>query len=121
MNVNISENGLDELDIGLSDFEKQLEENIEEAGRKAAQLIFDKSQDLVPVDDGTLKRSGEIKMEGDKFVVRYTADYAIYVHERVEMNFENGQAKFLEDSLRIELENVEDIIDEALEDAIKKI
>lgn len=47
------------------------------------------SQLLVPVDTGTLKRSAFTRAEGHGFdtevVVGFTAGYALYVHEAVEM------------------------------------
>jgi len=76
---------------------------------KEAAVIFEESQDEVPVDTGILRSSGQLglpKIEGGELVVDITyggaaADYAIYVHEDLEMRHQPGKkAKFLEDPAR---------------------
>lgn len=71
--------------------------------------IFEESQDEVPLDTGNLRASGKLdfpKIEGKDVVVEISyggaaADYALYVHEDLEMNFRNGKkAKYLEDPAR---------------------
>lgn len=56
--------------------------------KKAIKVLFRASQALVPVDQGPLKASGDIREEGSGFdtVVRvvYTAGYAMYVHENMD-------------------------------------
>ena len=44
-----------------------------------AEVIFDESQDRVPVDTGELKASGAIRQEGDDAVVEYLAPHAAHV------------------------------------------
>ena len=41
-----------------------------------AQVVYDRSQELVPVDTGFLKSSGYIQVQGDDVQVGYDADYA---------------------------------------------
>lgn len=87
-------------------------------GLKTAGLFLQRqSQGLVPVDFGILKASAFTRAEGEGFstvvLVGYTAFYAMYVHEMVEMKGKGkprrapskgnywdpagrGQAKFLE-------------------------
>jgi len=71
--------------------------------------IFEESQDEVPLDTGNLRASGKLgfpKIEGKDVVVEISyggaaADYALVVHEDLEMNFRNGKkAKYLEDPAR---------------------
>jgi len=56
---------------------------------KAALMLFRWSQELVPVQTGNLKASGTVRREGTGFgtimVIAYTANYAIYVHEDLEL------------------------------------
>ena len=63
-------------------------------GRRAARglkagskFLYDKSQELVPVDKGDLKRSGYYRNIGKRsgmgaiYAIGYTSDYAVWVHE----------------------------------------
>lgn len=68
-----------------------------------AQEIMTKSRRLVPVDTGALRASGQVRTGHtgrDPYVeIVYggpAAPYAIYVHERLDVNHTVGQAKFLE-------------------------
>ena len=72
---------------------------------KAGLFLQRESQKIVPIDTGNLRRSAFTREQGAGFdivvTVGYTASYAIYVHERVELRHAPGkQAKFLEHPLR---------------------
>ena len=95
-----------------------------EQGLKRAGLLLQReSQMVVPVEFGVLKASAFTRAFGSGFkttvTVGYTAAYALYVHERVEMKWKGkprmpnpphkgkywdpqgrGQAKFLEEPAR---------------------
>lgn len=69
-------------------------------------IIFEESQDEVPLDTGNLRASGKLglpEVQGNEIVVEISyggaaADYALIVHEDLEKNFRNGKkAKYLED------------------------
>lgn len=71
-----------------------------------ANRIFNQSQALVPVDTGALRSSGMVTLpeqspQGPSVTIGYggaAAPYAIYVHERLDLNHPNGgQAKYLEE------------------------
>lgn len=82
--------------------------------------IYNESQVECPVDTGTLKSSGERKVErtnkGVEGIVRYggkgdpvnpatgkrASEYAVEVHEDLFVNHPQGKAKFLEDPTRRE-------------------
>lgn len=88
--------------------------------RKASLHLQRESQKLVPVDTGNLKASAFARVEGTGYntvgSVGYTAAYAIYVHENVQMKLKGqprsgsrgkywdpqgrAQAKFLEEPAR---------------------
>lgn len=64
-------------------------EKVIPTGLKAAALLLQrKSQELVPVQFGILKRSAETVVEGSGLKttakVRYSAAYALYVHENLD-------------------------------------
>ena len=68
------------------------------------------SQSRTPVDTSNLKGSAFTRREGDSVVTGNTAAYAIFVHEDMEANHANGQAKFLESALRDNQRNILEII-----------
>jgi hypothetical protein len=73
--------------------------------RKAAYYVFQLTQAMVPVDTGYLKSTGSIKFGGSgvqfSFMIGYGADYAIYVHERLDQYHEPPTAaKFVERPMR---------------------
>ena len=68
---------------------KDLEKNFENSLYDAGEELLEESQARVPVEFGELKRSGYARAVGNGFnttvYVGYTAPYAAYVHECVEM------------------------------------
>lgn len=71
--------------------------------KKACLFLLRKSKEVVPVLTGALKGSGDVRIEDGptwdtiEGIVFYTAEYAIYVHERLDLLHKEGkQAKFLE-------------------------
>ena len=100
--------------------------------RRAGLLIQRESQQRVPVNTGQLKNSAFTRRTGPLEVrVGYTAAYALYVHENVEMKLKGqprpltsdgtsqgrywdpqgrGQAKFLENAYRENLAKIRSII-----------
>ena len=106
-----------------------------ERGIKLASLfLLRESQRLVPVDTGTLKASGFARTTGKGYGTRggvgYTAAYAIFVHENVEMKLKGqprpggrgrfwdpqgrGQAKFLEEPARRHAVKIRGIIRDSM-------
>lgn len=89
---------------GLREVYKDLqltEEEIIKAALKGqkilAQNILGESQKLVPVDTGTLKRSGNIQTEDNITTISYNTPYALKQHEDATLNHPNGgEAKYLE-------------------------
>lgn len=65
------------------------------------QAILSESKKQVPVDTGRLRQSANVsrpKPTGDPVaILSYGTDYALAVHERLEVNHPTGKAKFLED------------------------
>jgi hypothetical protein len=86
-----------------------------EALEYGVEPIFNKSQELVPVDTMALKNSGfidsELRPEGARVVVGYAPNgqpsYAIFVHEMVDYHHEAPtQAKFLQTAFQMHLPEV---------------
>lgn len=78
-----------------------IEEEINEV-RLAVEYIFNKSQELVPVDTGKLQESGYSEVittsTGPQGIVKYSTSYAMAVHE-LPYNHNIGQSKYLEDAV----------------------
>lgn len=90
---------------------------VEKGIKKAALLLQRESQKVVPVDTGNLKNSAFTRITGTGFqtkaTVGYTAEYAIFVHERTELRHKPGKiAKFLEKPARDNLKRMTQIIEE---------
>jgi hypothetical protein len=67
------------------------------AMQDAARAVLKSSNQKVPVDDGTLRRSGRVVTEDLEVRVRYRAPHAHLQHERLDYQHpDGGQAKFLE-------------------------
>jgi hypothetical protein len=84
----------------LQKFRNKVINAITEELTDIGQDILTRSTSYVPVDTGFLRDSGssvvEVTPSKIRTVVRYTAPYAIYVHENLNAHHNVGQAKFLE-------------------------
>ncbi len=75
-----------------------------DALEKAAHVLLNASQKLVPVDTGELKKSGKVVVKGRGFsavaYVIYEARYAVWVHENLQSYHEPPtQARYLADAV----------------------
>jgi hypothetical protein len=93
------------------------EQALGQALNEEAQIMFHISQRRVPVDTGTLKRSGMIlplmKRQGNWIVVMgyggAAREYAQDQHERLDYKHKEGKsAKYLENPIRERLPNLEE-------------
>lgn len=70
--------------------------------KKAAELLLEKSREIVPIDTGALHDSSKVTLHGRGYAtaesrVSYRMFYAIYVHEDLSAQHAPGKtAKFLE-------------------------
>lgn len=115
--------GQEKIFANLGAAKKQIGIGINRGMRLAGLALQADSQNVVPVEFGVLKASAFTRAEGAGFTtivnVGYTASYAIFVHENVEMKLKGkerrpapphigrywdpagrGQAKFLEQPFR---------------------
>lgn len=75
---------------------------------RLGQSILGRAVELCPMDTGTLRKSGVLLDFGTYIVIAFTAPYATYVHENMEIAHPNhssnpncgGRAKFLEVALQ---------------------
>lgn len=67
--------------------------------KELAEAIAERARELVPVDTGALRNSIRVEERDNGYAVVAggpEAPYAIYVHERLDLHHEVGQAKFIE-------------------------
>ena len=85
---------------------KRLPDAFSDMNRGNTRAVLEKSQPLVPVDTGALKRSGrEEKGKGNSWVLVYGGgeiDYAGIVHYKLGVNHPVGQAQYVGQPLRTE-------------------
>lgn len=90
--------------FGLRDGANDLmDDTLEEVGYK----ILKEAKTRTPVDTGFLRSSGEVERKRDHVAIRFTAKYALPVHERVEVPHSPGEAKFLENAFEVVLSKEE--------------
>jgi hypothetical protein len=70
--------------------------------RQAGELVLERSNRMVPLEEGTLERSGRVTDNGrDEVAVSYDTPYARVQHEDMTLRHDNGRsAKFLEKAHR---------------------
>ena len=97
--------GVEEIKANMKKADKKLAWNVRKGIAAAALFIQRESQKIVPVEFGNLKNSAGTRVLGHGWftaaIVFYTASYAVYVHERTELQHKKGKsAKFLEKPIR---------------------
>ena len=64
---------------------------------ESAEFVLAHANDSVPLEEGTLARSGATSVEGDTAVISYDTPYAIRLHENPQYRFRHGRrGKWLE-------------------------
>ena len=87
------------------------------ATMEAAEELLRESNKMVPHDEGTLMRSGEVDVKEGEATVSYDTPYAVRLHEHPEYNFQKGrQGKYLEKAL----DNNRDRLIKHIQKAIKE-
>jgi len=97
--------GVEEIKMAMKETFLQLGISQERGLKRGGLYIQRKSQQVVPILTGTLKNSAGTRVLGSGWyadvVVFYTASYAVYVHERTDLQHApDKQAKFLEGPAR---------------------
>ena len=91
--------GLKEVYKGLNLTEEEILKAALKGQKVLAQNILGESQKIVPVDTGTLRRSGHISTDEALNIttISYNTPYALKQHEDATLNHPNGgEAKYLE-------------------------
>ena len=91
--------GFKELYKNMGLLEEEILKSAVKGLKITAQNILGESQKLVPVDTGTLQKSGAIKVDSQNLMaqISYNTPYALKQHEDATLNHPNGgEAKYLE-------------------------
>lgn len=97
--ITIEVKGLREVQRRLAEISRTISGNLQESLRAEGELIMTVAKQRTPVMTGTLRGSGHVQDVRDGIRLSFggpAADYAVYVHERLDTHHPNGQAKFLE-------------------------
>jgi hypothetical protein len=100
MTDGFSLDGIEEALDGLDDIEDGIDKAAAAALWQGAQEVHRDAATITPVQFGHLKDSYVVdkpKIRGNRLrvLVGYSANYALWVHERTELNHKVGDAKFL--------------------------
>lgn len=88
----------------------------------AAEHLLQVSRTQVPIEEGTLERSGEATVDERELVgaVSYDTPYAVVQHENLEYRHDEGRkAKYLEDPMNTERQTMRDLIAAELRRALR--
>ena len=113
--MSIKVTGLHKLENDINDIPNKTMKGI----KKVMGIIYNESQLLVPVDTGRLKRSAEVREIKDGYELIYHAEnpsngynYAPIQHENMYFKHKVGQAKYLEDAVKNNMDEIKQIIAE---------
>jgi len=87
--------------------------------RLAGELVLQEARSRVPIEEGTLERSGRVDVEDDTHVsVGFHTPYAARQHEDMTLRHDNGrQAKYLETAVNVSRTRVQAILAQSLRQA----
>ncbi|HVM54364.1 MAG TPA: hypothetical protein VM262_14315 [Acidimicrobiales bacterium] len=89
---------------------------------EAAEYVLEQANRTVPIEEGTLMRSGGVALDGANMraVVFYDTPYAVRQHEDTRLGHNQGRrAKWLEQTMRETQKEVQSIIVRHLRDAMR--
>ena len=130
LNLSMDFEGLAAAQAGLASLPITISQGFKTALRDWAEDVLARSQQLVPVNTGRLKSSGQVigpEMKDGAWQVhigygdRKTAFYAAIVHERLDVRHPRGQAKFLEQPLIEKLKTLDSALAGVIEAALGKV
>jgi hypothetical protein len=67
----------------------------------ALELVKEEAVRRCPIDTGALRKSARVKIRGNEGSINFGMDYAVYVHERLDLRHPVGEAKFLENAWNV--------------------
>ena len=96
--------GTDRVVRNFARYASRMSSAMDAAVLQSAETVMTESKELCPVATGALRDSAvaasDVSDDVINAAVGYTASYALYVHERLDVTHVNGEAKFLEKALK---------------------
>lgn len=89
---------------------QRLEEAKKDALFRASAHLRERAVQRTPVETGHLRNSAKNTVSGDQAAVSYNTPYAARQHEELGWQHTDGEAKFLENAMRAERDNIRKII-----------
>ena len=115
---------------GFVEFTNKLNKSVSQIFNTVQSALLDcgndlqqKAQDLTPVDTGALRASAFTEAENGRnpsVIVGFEEEYAIFVHENLEAHHDVGQAKFLEQPLKENIDKYVKNVRDKVQDLIDK-
>jgi len=85
----------------------KLSETVSRGPELAAEYVLQVSNTRVPLEEGTLMRSGRVTTDDDEAAVSYDTKYAVRQHEELHYRHDQGrQAKYLESAINDSQEKI---------------
>ena len=118
--MSASLDGLKELESNFNKLLKIMDTVNQKALKDDALDLLGKAVNLAPVDSGDLRGSGSVKFEDNTVTIGFEEPYAVKQHEHTEYKHpEGGQAKYLEQPFRENIDKYINHIAEANKNVLK--
>ena len=79
--MSVKVEGLENVLRNLTKIAIEIEKDVDKEVEDEARRILARARELVPVETGALRDSGEVRRSGDRTEVRFSTSYAANVHE----------------------------------------
>lgn len=109
-----------EIRFDTSDALRRLEDAGGRAVRDGAEHLLEQANRTIPIEEGTMARSGQVTSEGTTAAVSYDTPYAVRQHEDTRLRHDPGRrAKWLERTARERSEAIGTMIAGVLRRALR--
>lgn len=108
------------VQIEWNDDELDIDDAAKRGLQAGADLLLDESNRKVPLETGDLERSGVAVASGNEAAVGYSSVYAARQHEELGWNHKGkGEAKYLENALNNNANEILEAIADEIRDALQ--
>jgi hypothetical protein len=110
------------MTIRVDWFGGRVEQRVNAAGREAlrdaGEFLLEESNRTVPIEEGTLQRSGYVDVDDTQATVSYDTAYAVRLHENPQYRFQHGRrGKWLQLTVNEQARRVGDFLRRRMERA----
>lgn len=112
-------NGVAALKARLQELAQRVPDRVEQALSEAGDALLEDAKARVPVSTGELHDSGYVSARPGRVTVGFSSEHALTVHERLDVQHEQGEAKFLERAALSKEQQIRSTLAAVVEDALK--